>query len=87
MTSDAFPDHTPPRSESPVPDGIPQGLSAGQVARALNLKEETVKTALSTGALPSWQITEGRGWRYVTPDALARYAQARGLSVDWDALL
>ncbi|THF86132.1 hypothetical protein E7T09_12950 [Deinococcus sp. KSM4-11] len=77
----------PPWSECEVPEGIPQGLTAGQVARALNLKEETVKTALRVGALPSWQIVEGRGWRYVTPDALARYAQARGLSVDWDALL
>ena len=87
MTSDAFSDPTPPRSESPVPEGIPQGLTTGQVARALKLKEETVKTALSAGALPSWQIVEGRGWRYVTPHALARYAQARGLSVDWDALV
>ncbi|WP_295817050.1 hypothetical protein [uncultured Deinococcus sp.] len=78
---------TPPRTESTVPEGIPQGLTAGQVARALNLKEETVKTALKSGALPSWQLVEGRGWRYVTPDALARYAQVRGLSVDWDALL
>ena len=69
-----------------VPDGVPQGLTAGQVARALNLKEETVKGALTSGALPSWQIGERRGWRYVTPEALAHFAHVRGLKVDWDAL-
>lgn len=62
-----------------VPDGVPQGLTVGQVARALNLREETIKGALSTGALPSWQIGERRGWRYVTPEALAHYAQVQRL--------
>lgn len=70
-----------------VPDGVPQGLTAGQVARALNLKEETIKRALSSGALASWQIVEGRGWRYVRPDDLARFAEVRGLTVEWQALL
>jgi excisionase family DNA binding protein len=70
-----------------VPEGIPQGLTVGQVARALNLKDETVKTALKSGALDSWRIAEGRGWRYVRPDALARFAEACGLHVDWEKLL
>jgi excisionase family DNA binding protein len=70
-----------------LPEGIPQGLTTGEVARALHLKEETVKRALTSGALPSWRIVEGRGWRYVTPEALASYAAARGLSVDWEELL
>lgn len=70
-----------------VPAGIPQGLTVGQVARALNLGEETIKRALGSGALPSWQITEGRGWRYVTPEALAHFAHVRGLAVNWEALL
>ncbi|WP_104991713.1 hypothetical protein [Deinococcus sp. NW-56] len=73
---------TPPT----VPDWVPQGLTAGQVARALNLREETVKRALTSEALPSWQIGERRGWRYVTPEALAHYAQVRGLTVNWDAV-
>lgn len=69
-----------------LPDGIPQGLTVGEVARVLRLKDETVKRALTSGALRSWQIVEGRGWRYVTPEAVASYAEARGLTVDWDAL-
>ena len=44
-----------------IPAGVPQGLTSGQVARALNLKEETVKRALAAGVLPSWQLVEGRG--------------------------
>lgn len=43
---------------SAVPAGIPQGLTVGQVARALNLREETVKTALTAGARP---LTGGTG--------------------------
>lgn len=70
-----------------VPAGIPQGLTVGQVARALNLGEETIKRALCAGVLPSWQITEGRGWRYVRPEALAHFAHVRGLTVNWEALL
>ncbi|MFC3833855.1 MULTISPECIES: helix-turn-helix domain-containing protein [Deinococcus] len=70
-----------------VPAGIPQGLTVGQVARALALREETVKRALSSGALPSWQIDPGRGWRYVRPVDLASFAERRGLGVDWSATL
>lgn len=70
-----------------VPAGVPQGLTCGQVARALNLKEETVKRALAAGALPSWQLVEGRGWRYVRPTDLAAFAEGRGLAVDWATLL
>lgn len=70
-----------------VPDGIPQGLTVGQVARVLRLREETIKGALTSGALPSWQVTEGRGWRYVTPDAVAAFAVARGLALDWEAVV
>lgn len=70
-----------------VPEGIPQGLTVGQVARVLRLREETIKGALTSGALPSWQVTEGRGWRYVRPDDLAQFADLRGLVVTWDALL
>ncbi|GAA5436438.1 helix-turn-helix domain-containing protein [Deinococcus aquaticus] len=70
-----------------VPAGIPHGLTAGQVARALNLKEETVKRALTTGALPSWRVEHGRGWRYVRPHDLATFAADRGLPLDWGELL
>lgn len=69
------------------PAGVPQGLTVGQVARALNLGEETIKRALCSGALPSWQISEGRGWRYVRPADLAQFADLRGLALDWEALL
>lgn len=38
-----------------VTEGVPRGLTAGQVVRALNLKGETIKGTLTSGALPSWQ--------------------------------
>lgn len=70
-----------------APAGVPQGLTSGQVARALNLKEETVKRALAAGVLPSWQLVEGRGWRYVRPADLATFAEVRGLTVEWSLLV
>ncbi len=69
--------------ELEIPAKVPQGLTIGDVRRALRLREETIKRALSSGALPSWQIGERRGWRYVTPEGLAAYAHARGLTVYW----
>lgn len=69
-----------------LPEGIPQGLTAGEVSRILRLRDETVKRALSSGSLPSWQITPGRGWRYVRPQDVATYAAERQLTVYWDEL-
>ena len=63
-----------------------QGLTVGEVAAVLHLRAETIKAAVSSGALPSWQIVEGRGWRYCTPEAVEAFALARGLAVDWEAL-
>lgn len=70
-----------------VPEGISQGLTVSQVARALHLGASTVKTALKTGDLPSWQIGGRCGWRYITPEALAAFAAQKGLQVYWEELL
>jgi excisionase family DNA binding protein len=70
-----------------VPPGIPEGLTVGQVARALNMKSETVKGCLSSGALPSWRVIEGKGWRYVRLADLAQFAERHGLPLYWSALL
>lgn len=70
-----------------IPEGIPQGLTVGQVARALNMNTETVKGWLASGALPSWRVIEGRGWRYVRLADLAQFAERLSLPVDWEALI
>ncbi len=70
-----------------VPDGIPQGLSVGQAGRVLNLPAERIKGAVKSGDLPSYQIKEGYGWRWVKPEDLAAFALARGLSLDWGAVV
>ena len=70
-----------------IPDGIPEGVTVGQVARALNMKGKTVKGWLASGALPSWRVIEGRGWRYVRVADLALFAERNGLPVNWAALL
>jgi excisionase family DNA binding protein len=70
-----------------VPPGIPEGLTVSEVARALNMKSETVKGWLSSGALPCWRVVEGRGWRYVRLADLAQFADRHGLPLNWEALL
>jgi excisionase family DNA binding protein len=70
-----------------IPDGVLQGLTVGQVARALNMKAETVKGWLDSGALPSWRVIEGRGWRYVRLTDLAQFAERHGLPLHWEAVL
>jgi len=70
-----------------IPEGIPQGLTVGQVARALNMKSETVKGWVDSGALPSWRVVEGRGWRYVRLFDLAAFADRLNLPVDWAVLV
>lgn len=72
---------------STIPEGIPQGLTVGQVARALNMNTETVKGWLDSGALPSWRVIEGRGWRYVRLFDLAAFADRLNLPVDWTVLV
>lgn len=69
-----------------IPEGVPQGLTVGQVARVLNLHDSTIKHALKSGALQSWRIVGHSGWRYVRPEELARFAGVRGLIVDWGKL-
>ena len=70
-----------------VPAGIPEGLTVSQVAEALNMKCETVKGWLSSGALPYWRVLEGRGWRYVRLVDLAQFAEKHGLPLHWEVLL
>ena len=70
-----------------VPAGIPEGLTVRQVAQALNMKAETIKGWLDSGALPSWRVIDGRGWRYVRLADLAQFADRHGLPLNWTALL
>ncbi|WP_407543716.1 helix-turn-helix domain-containing protein (plasmid) [Deinococcus radiomollis] len=70
-----------------IPAGIPEGLTVGQVARALNMKAETVKGWLDSGALPCWRVVEGRGWRFVCLIDLAQFADRHNLPVNWLALV
>ncbi len=56
-----------------IPEGIPQGLSVGQCARALHLGEETIKRALEAGALAGWRLLSWRG-RRPQPPSRARWA-------------
>lgn len=63
-----------------------QGLSVGEVAKVLNLRDETIKTAIRNGGLPAYRLTEGRGWYWVKPEDVEVYAARCGLRVNWDAL-
>ena len=76
-----------PARNAEVPPGIPAALAVGQVARVLNLKEETVKRALTSGALPSFRLIEGKGWRLVRSADVAELAQRCGLVMNWEAVL
>lgn len=90
MKADLFDGATPPllnQDEYGIPDGISQGLTVSQVARALRLGESTVKTALKSGVLASWRLSSHSRWRYVTPEALAAFAAQNGMRVYWDELL
>jgi len=78
---------TVPARNPEVPAGIPAALAVGQVARVLNLREETVKRALTSGALPSFRLVEGKGWRLVRSADVADLAQRCGLALHWEAAL
>jgi len=51
------------------------------------MNTETVKGWLASGALPSWRVVEGRGWRYVRLTDLAHFAARLSLPVNWEALI
>ena len=70
-----------------ISDRVQQGLTVSWIALALNMNGETVKGWLASGALPSWRVIEGCGWRYVRLADLAQVAEQRGLPVNWAALM
>jgi len=70
-----------------VPAGIPAALAVGQVARVLNLKEETIKRALTSGALPSFRLIDGKGWHLVRSADVLELVQQCGLVLHWEAVV
>ncbi|WP_135230661.1 helix-turn-helix domain-containing protein [Deinococcus fonticola] len=77
---------TPPPFYTPPP-GVPACLTRGQVARVLNMGEETVKGWLRSGALPSERFNEGASWRYVRADVLMNFAARYGFPLHWETVL
>ena len=71
---------TPPT----VPDGVPQLLTSGEVARVIRLSERRVRYWLDCGVIP-WQWIGGQ--RYVRDVDLIQWATPRGLSLDWPAVI
>jgi len=78
--------HPDPASEFFTLEHIPALLSLGQVARALNLSERTVRNWFDKQKLESVQLTPN-SWRYVRPHDLATFAARYGLSLKWETLL
>jgi len=78
---------THPEEESGRSVSLPAALAVNDVPRVLNLKEETVKRALTSGALPSFRLIPGKVWRLVHSADVAELAQRCGLTVAWEAVL
>jgi len=66
---------------------FPLRLLSAKWLRVLNLREETVKRALTSGALPSFRLIPGKGWHLVRSADVAELAHQCGLVMSWGAAL
>ncbi|KEF35754.1 hypothetical protein RDMS_00220 [Deinococcus sp. RL] len=62
----------------------PQLLTSGEVARVIRLSERRVRYWLDRDLIP-WQRIGGQ--RYVRDVDLIQWANVRGLSLDWPAVI
>ena len=69
---------------SGLPDGVPQGLTVGQVARVLRMNERTVRSWAERDTLP-FQLIGGK--RYLLAAHLAEWARGMGWVLFWEEVL
>lgn len=57
-------------------------LTAPEIAKLFGVSSETVRRLIDSGELPSVRLSED-GWRRVTKEAVAEYAGAKRIKLDW----
>ena len=60
-------------------------LTTSQVARLLGVSDESIRNWIAAGKLPGYRITED-SWYRVNRQELERFAEARGIPLDWSRL-
>jgi excisionase family DNA binding protein len=60
-------------------------LTTAQVAKLLNVSDETVRRWIVAGQLPGVRMTED-SWYRVSRSQLEEYAQKRGIPLNWSLL-
>lgn len=60
-------------------------LTTAQVAKLLGVSDETVRRWIIAGQLPGVRMTDD-SWYRVNRRELEKYAQAKGIALDWSLL-
>lgn len=70
-----------------VPDGVRAALAVGDVAKVLNTDVSQVQGWVTNGALPSFRVIPGKGWRLVRSADVAELAELHNLPLNWETVL
>lgn len=61
-------------------------ITTGEAATILGVSSQTVRRIIAAGEIKAIQIAVADGWYRILRDDLQRYAETRGIELDWSLI-